>query len=77
MVWENVPGVLSSWTDEADCTTVDGIGPGDRRNVTQTNDFETFLAGLAKIGYSCAWRVLDAQGFGVPQRRECVFCLDV
>lgn len=36
-------------------------------------DFGTFLRTLDDIGYSCAWRVLDAQYFGVPQRRRRVF----
>jgi len=52
VVWENVPGVLSS-------------GGG--------RDFGAFLYSLVDVGYRCAWRVLDAQGFGVPQRRRRVF----
>lgn len=36
-------------------------------------DFGTFLRALDNIGYPCAWRVLDAQFFGVPQRRRRVF----
>ena len=52
VVWENVPGVLSS--------------NGGR-------DFGSFLGGLQKLGYSFAWRVLDAQFWGVPQRRRRVF----
>jgi len=36
-------------------------------------DFATILIQLQKLGYSLAWRVLDAQWFGVPQRRRRVF----
>ena len=52
LVWENVPGVLSS--------------NGGR-------DFGTFLGALGKLGYGFAYRVLDAQYFGVAQRRRRVF----
>ncbi len=52
LVWENVPGVLSS---------------------NKGRDFGAFLAGLAELGYGFAYRVLDAQYFGVPQRRRRVF----
>lgn len=52
VLWENVPGVLSS--------------NGGR-------DFGSFLGGLAQLGYGFAYRVLDAQYFGVPQRRKRAF----
>lgn len=73
VVWENVPDVLSSWSDAADGPEVEGIGPEHGRDVEQTNDFDTFIAGLISIGYGVAWRILDAQNFGVPQRRERIF----
>lgn len=36
-------------------------------------DFGTFVRALAGCGYHLAWRVLDAQFFGVPQRRRRIF----
>ena len=36
-------------------------------------DFATFLREVERIGYGCAYRVLDAQYFGVPQRRRRLF----
>ncbi len=52
IVWENMPGVLSS-------------GGG--------RDFGSFLGALANLGYGVCYRVLDAQYFGVAQRRRRVF----
>jgi len=52
LVWENVPGVLSS--------------NGGR-------DFGSIIGGMVEIGYGIAYRVLDAQYFGVAQRRRRVF----
>ena len=36
-------------------------------------DMATVIGALAERGYGLAWRVLDASGFGVPQRRRRVF----
>lgn len=52
LLWENVPGALSS-------------GHGE--------DFGCLLRELADLGYGLAWRVLDAQFFGVAQRRRRLF----
>lgn len=38
-------------------------------------DFQAFIDGMAVIGYFGAWRVLDAQWFGVAQRRRRVFAV--
>ena len=52
LVWENVPGVLSS---------------------NGGKDFGALLGGMGELGYGFAYRVLDAQYFGVAQRRRRVF----
>lgn len=39
----------------------------------KTGAFGAFLGGLGELGYGFAYRVLDAQHFGVPQRRRRVF----
>ena len=52
LVWENVPGVLSS---------NGGL------------DFASLLRGMGECGYGFAYRILDAQYFGVAQRRRRVF----
>jgi len=36
-------------------------------------DFASFLGALQQLGYDAAWRVLDAQYFGLAQRRKRVF----
>ena len=36
-------------------------------------DFAVVIQGLVELGYGVAWRILDAQYFGVPQRRRRVF----
>jgi DNA (cytosine-5)-methyltransferase 1 len=52
IVWENVPGVLSS---------------------NGGKDFGSLLGALGELGYGFAYRILDAQHFGVAQRRRRVF----
>ena len=54
LVFENVPGLLSS---------------------DKGRDFGAFLGLLGECGYGFAYRVLDAQYFGVPQRRRRVFVI--
>ena len=56
VLWENVPGVLSSNRGE---------------------DFAAFVGALAELGYGFAWRCVDAQFFGVPQRRKRLYLLAV
>jgi DNA (cytosine-5)-methyltransferase 1 len=42
-------------------------------SVDRGRAFGSFLGALGRLGYGFAWRVLDAQFFGVPQRRRRVF----
>lgn len=70
VVWENVPGVLSSWSGDEPPSDLE---EGQEWEAVETSDFGSFLAGLGQLGYGFAYRVLDAQYFGVPQRRRRVF----
>jgi len=72
-VWENVPGVFSSFSNETTGDDYSGIEPGNERCITETSDFATLLAAFQECGYSCCWRVYDSQYFGVAQRRRRVF----
>lgn len=40
---------------------------------TRGQDFRCFIDAMAKLGYCLSWRILDAQYFGLPQRRKRVF----
>ena len=42
-------------------------------SVNGGRDMGAVIGALAQLGYDCAWRVLDSQYFGVPQRRRRLF----
>ena len=83
-VWENVPGVLSATSDGAPDPVPppppvdverDGqeVDTQDEHEGDELHAFLSLLAAVQDLGYGCAWRVLDAQYTGVPQRRRRVF----
>ena len=74
IVWENVPGVLSSSSSD------EPAEEGEEAEGLESADFATFLSFVQECGYGFAYRVLDAQYIRVdeharatPQRRRRVF----
>lgn len=75
MVWENVPGALSSGTPSGEdfrivleeiCKIAD-----EKVSIPRPNGGRWSNAGaIVGNGFSVAWRVMDAQFWGVPQRRR-------
>lgn len=73
MVWENVPGALSSNKGEdfrivleetARIAEADAVIPGPPKGKWKNSGC------IMGNGWSIAWRILDAQFWGVPQRRR-------
>lgn len=70
-VWENVPGAFSS-NKGADFRTVLKEITTSEIPIPRSNKWAT--AGMVRSGEcEVAWRVLDAQYWGVPQRRKRIF----
>lgn len=81
VVWENVPGVFSALSHDApdicpppppldmECDGQE-MDTGDEYEAEELHAFQCFVAGLQECGYGVAYRVFDAQYFGVPQRRR-------
>lgn len=69
-VWENVPGAFSSNRGEDFHSVLEEIG----QTRLPMPDHKWAKAGLVELpGCQIAWRVLDAQYWGVPQRRARIF----
>ena len=74
IVWENVPGVLSSQDNAFGCFLGALCGNGEPLVPDGRWDNAGLVSGPQR---TVAWRVLDAQYFGVAQRRRRVFVLAV
>jgi DNA (cytosine-5)-methyltransferase 1 len=79
-VFENVPGLLSSYSGSAEAEREirdRGIrgdaGVGAYADSQEDSDFAAFLSLVDELGYSGAWTSLDAQFRGLAQRRDRLF----
>ena len=77
MVWENVPGAFSSAYGEDFRTVLTEIirikAPACDVPEPDTGRWGSVGAAILGNQFSLAWRVLDAQYWGVPQRRRRIF----
>ncbi|MCU3341272.1 Dam family site-specific DNA-(adenine-N6)-methyltransferase [Enterobacter hormaechei subsp. hoffmannii] len=71
IIWENVPGVLSSKDNAIGCFLA-GIA-GEDSELQPSGKRWTNSGGVYGPQRTVAWRILDAQYFGVAQRRRRVF----
>ncbi|MDE7122209.1 MAG: DNA cytosine methyltransferase, partial [Oscillospiraceae bacterium] len=73
-VWENVPGAFSSNSGEDFRTVLEEICKVSDSAVSVPRPAKWAKAGeIMADSYSVAWRVLDACGWGIPQRRKRIY----
>lgn len=73
-VWENVPGAFSSNKGEDFRAVLESLCRIKDETVSVIRHEKWSAAGnIVADGFSIAWRVLDAQYWGVPQRRKRIF----
>jgi len=71
IIWENVPGAFSSADGEDFRTVLEKITKTD---IPMPASGKWATAGMVRGGaVDAAWRVLDAQFWGVPQRRKRIY----
>lgn len=74
IVWENVPGAFSSNKGEDFRAVLNEICKVKDEQVSVPKPAKWENAGrIMGDGYSVAWRLLDAQYWGVPQRRQRIY----
>ena len=76
IVWENVPGAFTSNKGQDFRAVLSAIAQmsGETAEIPISPNGKWFAAGTVMgDSYSIAWRVLDAQWWGVPQRRRRIF----
>ncbi|NBK21493.1 MAG: DNA cytosine methyltransferase [Spirochaetia bacterium] len=74
LLWENVPGAFSSNKGRDFAYVIDAMVGGDIQ--VPEGGWKNSGVGISLDGSRCVeWRVLDAQYFGVPQRRRRIFAL--
>ena len=75
-VWENVPGAFSSNKGEDFRCVLENFAKINEEGYTVPRPANGKWMGAGEIvgdGFSAAWRVLDAQYWGVPQRRRRIY----
>lgn len=76
IIWENVPGVLNTPDNAFGCLL--GRLCGSHTPIPPANGRKHHNCGLVSgPKRTVAWRILDAQWFGVPQRRRRIYVLAV
>ncbi len=77
VVWENVPGAYSSAKGEDFRRVLEELAgiaePGVSIPRPAKGEWNNSCGCIMGDGYSIAWRTLDAQYWGVPQRRKRIF----
>ncbi|MDY5159656.1 DNA cytosine methyltransferase [Actinotignum urinale] len=73
-VWENVPGAFSSNKGQDFASVLEAFCQLKGYSLPETRPDKWHSAGeIVADDFSLGWRVLDAQYFGVPQRRKRIF----
>jgi len=75
MVWENVPGVFSSNGGEDFRVVLEEIArvADPTVSIPRSTDGWSTSGSILGEGFSVSWRTIDAQYFGVPQRRRRIY----